>query len=232
MFGRFVSGRKRLELLEEFAATKDAVGTDKEPDYNVAPTKRIYTVLEHKDERELRLTRWGLVPSWAKDTKIGSRMINARAETVTEKPSFRAAFARRRCLIPADGYYEWMTEEKVKQPYYIRRTDSGLLAFAGLYELWRNKEVPEDDADDAWYWSATIITTQATDEVGRIHDRTPMTIAPHDWAEWLDPGSKDKEPLLSLMRPATDWTGDGALTSFRVSTEVNKVGHNGAALIE
>jgi putative SOS response-associated peptidase YedK len=231
MCGRFVSARKRLELLEAFAATRDTVSSDKEPDYNVAPTKRIYTVLEHQDERELRLVRWGLVPSWAKDVKIGSRMINARSETVAAKPSFRAAFARRRCLIPADGYYEWMTEDKVKQPYYIRRTDSGLLAFAGLYELWRNKEVPED-ADDAWYWSATIITTQATDEVGRIHDRTPMTIAPQDWADWLDPANKDKEPLLAVMRPATDGTDGSALVSYRVSTEVNSVRHNGAALIE
>ena len=117
------------------------------------------------------------MPSWAKDTKVGARMINARAETVAVKPSFRAAFARRRCLIPADGYYEWMTEGKAKKPYYIYRTDGGILAFAGIYELWRNSQVPEDH-EDAWYWSASIITTQATDEIGRIHDRTPMVIAP------------------------------------------------------
>ena len=160
MCGRFVSARKRLELLEEFAATRDVVAADRQPDYNVAPTKRIYTVLEHKDERELRLVRWGLVPSWAKDTKGGARMINARSETVAVKPSFRAAFAKRRCLIPADGYYEWITEDKAKKPYYIYRTDGGILAFAGIYELWRNSQVP-DDHEDAWYWSASIITTQA-----------------------------------------------------------------------
>ena len=230
MCGRFVSARKRLELLEEFAATRDAVAADREADYNVAPTKRIYTVLTHKDERELRLVRWGLVPGWAKDTKVGARMINARAETVAVKPSFRAAFARRRCLIPADGYYEWMTEGKVKQPYYIYRTDGGILAFAGIYELWRNSELP-DDHEDALYWSASIITTQATDEIGQIHDRTPMVIAPGDWTDWLDPANNEKELLLSVMRPATS-SGSQSLTSYQVSTTVNSVRNNGPSLIE
>lgn len=230
MCGRFVSARKRLELLEEFAATRDAVPADRDADYNVAPTKRIYTVLSHKDERELRLVRWGLVPSWAKDTKVGARMINARAETVAVKPSFRAAFARRRCLIPADGYYEWMTEDKVKQPYYIYRTDGGILAFAGIYELWRDQQVPEDH-EDAWYWSASIITTEAADEIGRIHDRTPMTIAPGDWADWLDPANNDKELLHGVMRPATS-SGSRGLSSYKVSTEVNSVRNNGPSLIE
>jgi putative SOS response-associated peptidase YedK len=230
MCGRFVSARKRLELLEEFAATRDAVAADRDPDYNVAPTKRIYTVLSHKDERELKLVRWGLVPSWAKDTKVGARMINARAETVAVKPSFRAAFARRRCLIPADGYYEWMTEGKVKQPYYIYRTDGGILAFAGIYELWRNSQVP-DDHEDAWYWSGSIITTQATDEIGQIHDRTPMVIAPDNWSDWLDPANNEKDLLLSVMRPATA-SGSRGLTSHQVSTAVNSVRNNGPSLIE
>jgi putative SOS response-associated peptidase YedK len=241
MCGRFVSARKRLELLQEFAAARDAVPGDRNADYNVAPTKRIYTVIEHKDtraaegeqdnppERELRLVRWGLVPSWAKDTKAGARLINARAETVAVKPSFRAAFAKRRCLIPADGYYEWMTEGKAKQPFYIYRTDGGLLAFAGIYELWRDSQVP-DDHEDAWYWSASIITTQATDEIGRIHDRTPMVIAPENWADWLDPANNQKELMLAAMRPAT--TGPGGLTSHAVSTDVNSVRNNGPSLIE
>jgi putative SOS response-associated peptidase YedK len=241
MCGRFVSARKRLELLQEFAATRDAVPGDRNADYNVAPTKRIYTVIEHKDaraaegrqdqppERELRLVRWGLVPSWARDTKAGARLINARAETVAVKPSFRAAFAKRRCLIPADGYYEWMTEGKAKQPFYIYRTDGGLLAFAGIYELWRDSQVPEDH-EDAWYWSASIITTQATDEIGRIHDRTPMVIAPENWADWLDPANNQKELMLAAMRPAT--SGPGGLTSHAVSTDVNSVRNNGPSLIE
>ena len=169
-------------MLAEFAVQRDAVPAERAADYadyNVAPTKRIYAVMDHKEERELRLLRWGLVPFWAKDVKGGARLINARSETVAVKPAFRAAFAKRRCLIPADGYYEWQTEpdSKAKQPFYIYRTDGGILAFAGLYELWRNQEVP-DDHEDAWYWSGTIITTDATDEIGKIHDRTPMVIAP------------------------------------------------------
>jgi putative SOS response-associated peptidase YedK len=243
MCGRFVSARKRLELLEEFAATRDAVAADRQPDYNVAPTKRIYTVLAHKEERdpaeategrpperELRLVRWGLVPSWAKDTSGGARLINARSETVAAKPSFRAAFTKRRCLIPADGYYEWVTEGKAKKPFYIHRADGGILAFAGIYELWRNSQVPEDH-EDAWYWSASIITTQATDEIGRIHDRTPMVIAPESWADWLDPANHEKELLLATMRPAM-LSGSGGLASYPVSTAVNSVRNNGPSLIE
>jgi putative SOS response-associated peptidase YedK len=249
MCGRFVSARKRLELLAEFAVERDAVGADTEPDYNVAPTKRIYAVLDHRphggregpepgaraDERELRLVRWGLVPSWAKDSSGGARMINARSETVAVKPAFRAAFARRRCLIPADGYYEWQTSGKIKQPYYIYRTDGGILAFAGIYELWRNGALPEDH-EDAWYWSASIITTQATDDIGRIHDRTPMVIAPKDWTDWLDPANTEKESLLATMLPATmlpaTSAGLGGLTSHRVAQTVNSVRNNGPDLIE
>lgn len=245
MCGRFVSARKRLELLEEFAATRDAVAADRDPDYNVAPTKRIYAVMAeregHADSpaappasrppgRELRLVRWGLVPSWAKDTSGGARMINARSETVAVKPAFRAAFAKRRCLIPADGYYEWMTEGKAKKPFYIYRADGGILAFAGIYELWRNSLVPEDH-EDAWHWSASVITTQAADEIGRIHDRTPMIIAPDDWADWLDPANRDKELLLSVMRPAPH-SGAGGLASYPVSSAVNSVRNNGPSLIE
>jgi putative SOS response-associated peptidase YedK len=230
MCGRFVSARKRAELLEEFAVERDAVAADREPDYNVAPTKRIYAVLNRGEERELRLVRWGLVPSWAKDTSGGARLINARSETVAVKPAFRAAFARRRCLIPADGYYEWQTEGKAKQPFYIYRTDGGILAFAGLYELWRNAQVPEDH-EDAWYWSGTIITTDATDEIGKIHDRTPMVIAPDDWAEWLDPASTAKDHLLATMHSAMS-SGTGGLATRPVSTTVNSVRNNGPALIE
>jgi putative SOS response-associated peptidase YedK len=237
MCGRFVSARKRLELLEEFAATRDTVKAEGErtpdnPDYNVAPTRQVRTVLQHKedDERELRLVRWGLVPTWAKDKAGGSRLINARSETVAVKPSFRAAFARRRCLIPADGYYEWITEDKAKKPFYILRQDNAVLPFAGIYELWRDKSLPEDH-EDAWYWSASIITTQATDEIGRIHDRTPMVIAPDDWSDWLDPGNKDKDAMHAVMRPATA-AGFFALTSYAVSTDVNSVKNNNPALVE
>lgn len=187
--------------------------------------------------RQLRVVRWGLVPSWAKDISIGSRLINARSETVAEKPAFRRAFARRRCLLPADGYYEWMvlgaTEasdrpgKKAKQPYFIHRADGGPLAFAGLYELWRDKSVPDDDPA-AWLWSATIITTTAPDELGEIHDRMPMVIPPDSWADWLDPANTDVADLRALLAPAMT----SGLATYPVSTEVNSVRNNGPQLLE
>ncbi len=168
MCGRFASARKRQELLAEFDVQRDRVTDPLQPDYNVAPTKPVYAVLtrspkspeepgdaENADdgspraERQLRVVRWGLVPFWAKDASIGSRMINARAETVAEKPAFRRAFAKQRCLLPADGFYEWVTNDPKtgdpdaprKQPYYIYREDGGVLAFAGLYERWHDKSL-------------------------------------------------------------------------------------------
>jgi len=241
MCGRFVSARKRLELLEEFAVARDGVADspdpEPEPDYNVAPTRRVYAVMTRKDQerkaRELRVVRWGLVPAWAKEASIGSKMINARAETVAVKPAFRRAFAKRRCLVPADGYYEWMavTEEGKKprkQPYYIHPENGGVLAFAGIYELWRDKERPDDD-EHAWLWTAAIITTQAADEVGQIHDRMPMVIAPDQWEDWLDPDQTEPGELQAALRPAM--TGGLTLTSYPVSTDVNFVRNNSPELI-
>ncbi len=187
--------------------------------------------IEHGGVRELRVVRWGLVPSWAKDISIGSRLINARAETVATKPAFRRAFARHRCLLPADGFYEWEKsgdpKHLAKQPYFIHREDGGVLAFAGLYELWRDKGRPDDDPG-AWLWTATIITTQAEDEVGRIHDRMPMVIDPAHWADWLDPTATSADALHELLTPAAS----AHLASYPVSTEVNSVRHNGPGLIE
>ena len=186
---------------------------------------------EREGVRELRVVRWGLVPFWAKDISIGSRLINARAETVASKPAFRRAFARHRCLLPADGFYEWEksgdSKSSRKQPYYIRREDGGVLALAGLYELWRDKDRPDDDPD-SWLWTATIITTRAEDEVGRIHDRMPMVIEPDRWADWLDPAGASAEALHGLMTPAASVH----LTTYPVSTEVNSVRNNGPGLIE
>ena len=243
MCGRFVSARKRLELLEEFGVERDRVAASPEeepgPDYNVAPTKRVYAVLERpaRDEepqaRELRVVRWGLVPSWAKAASGGGRLINARAETVAVKPSFRRAFAKRRCILPADGYYEWQAipaegKKTSKQPFYIHRTDGGELAFAGIYELWRDATLPSDH-EHAWLWTAAIITTQATDDVGQIHDRMPMVISPDHWADWLDPDSTEPGQLQAAMLPAM---AGGGLTSHPVSTAVNFVRNNGPELIE
>jgi putative SOS response-associated peptidase YedK len=181
--------------------------------------------------RELRVVRWGLVPSWAKDASIGNRMINARAETVTERPAFRNAFARRRCLLPADGYYEWQKPpagtKAPKQPYFICRPDHAQLAFAGLYELWRDRSLSGEDPA-AWLWSAAIITTTAPDELGEIHDRMPMVIGRDGWADWLDPASTDVSDVRALLAPAAT-TG---LTSYPVSLAVNSVRNNGPELVE
>jgi putative SOS response-associated peptidase YedK len=250
MCGRYASARKRQDLLEEFRIDRDRVTGDLEPDYNVAPTKPVYAVLtrdqRHDDgggpggggpggpagvARELRVVRWGLVPIWAKDPSIGSRMINARVETVDAKPAFRRAFAKRRCLLPADGFYEWLQVtgpgKPRKQPYYIHRADGGVLAFAGLYELWRDKSVPEDHPQ-AWLWTAVIITTSAPDELGRIHDRMPMVIDPARWEDWLDPAGADAAHVRGLLAPAAA----SGLASYPVGTAVNYVKNNGPGLIE
>jgi putative SOS response-associated peptidase YedK len=247
MCGRYASARSRIELLEEFNVQRDRVAEPLPPDYNVAPTKPVYAVLARtpREEqpaangtedgrgepvRELRVVRWGLVPSWAKDISIGSRMINARAETVSEKPAFRSAFAKRRCLLPADGYYEWQQPpagtKGPKQPYFICRPDHGPLAFAGLYEFWRDRALAKEDPD-AWLWTATIITTSAPDELGEIHDRMPMVIDHSRWADWLDPGNSDAADLRGLLTPAQA----GGLISYPVSLAVNSVRNNGPDLI-
>ena len=248
MCGRYASARKRQDLLEEFRIERDRVVDDLEPDYNVAPTKPVYAVLTRGERgsaagtgaaggqandvaRELRVLRWGLVPSWAKDPAIGSRMINARVETVDSKPSFRSAFTKRRCLLPADGFYEWIKVEQDgktrKQPYYIHRADDGELAFAGLYELWRDKSQP-DDHPRAWLWTTVIITTTAPDEAGRIHDRMPMVIDPAQWGDWLDPANNDPSRVHPLLVPAAA----SGLVSYPVGIDVNYVRNNGPGLIK
>jgi putative SOS response-associated peptidase YedK len=238
MCGRYASARSRIELLEEFSVRRDRVTEPLPPDYNVAPTKPVYAVMTRppRDEpsagaqRELRVVRWGLVPSWAKDISIGSKMINARAESVSEKPAFRAAFGRRRCLLPADGYYEWQPppagSRGPKQPYFIGRPDHGILAFAGLYELWRDQALPREDPD-AWLWTAAIITTSAPDELGQIHDRMPMVIDPASWADWLDPDNTDTGDVRALLTPAVI----SGLESYPVSLAVNSVRNNGPELM-
>ncbi len=245
MCGRYASARKKHELLEEFQVAVDGAPEEElRPDYNVAPTKKVYAVLsrplkgEEASEpvRQLRILRWGLVPSWAKDPAIGSRMINARVETVAEKPSFRRAFERRRCLLPADGYYEWYAGEgedkggkavKRKQPYFIHPADGSVMAMAGLYEFWRDRTRPDDDPE-AWRVTCTVITTSAQDELGRIHDRMPMIIERERWADWLDPGLTAAEEAKRLLVPA----GPGLLAHHPVSTEVNNVRNNGPELVE
>jgi len=198
------------------------------PDYNVAPTKPVPAFLVRGDERTLTALRWGLVPFWAKDPSIGAKMINARSETAAEKPAFRQAFARRRCLLPADGYYEWLAvppppgEPKAKarkQPYYIHRTDGGPLALAGLYERWR-------DAEGNELWSTSILTAAAADPLSWIHERMPLTVPSAGWEAWLDPSVQDPDEIRGLLDLAPDWTASA------VSDRVNSVRNNDPGLLE
>ncbi len=246
MCGRYAAAKDPEGLVEEFEVAAAPVESLL-PDYNVAPTKRVYIVLnrapevepvqEERTGRSLVVARWGLVPSWAKDPSIGSRLINARAETASEKPAFRRAFAKRRCLVPADGYYEWylptspdapigMGGRPLKQPFFIHPADGSSLAMAGLYEWWRDATRADDDPE-RWCLTCTVITTEASDEVGRIHDRMPMTVARQDWAAWLDAGTPLDE-VGTLLTPATS----GRLDAYPVSTLVNSVRNNGPELIE
>lgn len=245
MCGRYASSRKPEDLVEEFEIDRVDVREPLEADYNVAPTKDVYAVFdrvprEQRDdvtaeaERRLAVVRWGLVPSWAKDASIGSRMINARLETLATKPAFRRAFAKRRCLLPADGYFEWYrTEQKgasgkpAKQPFFIRPADGSTLAMAGLYEIWRNDAV-EREHPDAFLWSACVITTTAEDDLGRIHDRMPMLVEPEAYDAWLTADVTEPTDLGEVLIPAAP----GRLQAFPVSTQVNQVKNNGPELID
>ncbi len=235
MCGRYAASRDLDDLVEEFEV-EDAPGPVLPPSWNVAPTSDVYAVVQRPPRgepegdpvRSLRVARWGLVPSWARDPSIGNRMINARLETVAEKPAFRRAFAKRRCLLPADGYFEWYGETRgKKQPFFIRPSDGGVLAMAGLYELWKDPSVTDEDVDP-WLWSVTVITTSAPDDLGRIHDRTPLLVESQRYAEWLDPALDDADALNALLVPAAP----GRLTAFPVSTEVNNVRNDGAHLVD
>jgi putative SOS response-associated peptidase YedK len=247
MCGRYAAAKDPAALVEEFEVEEQLLEEPLKPDWNVAPTKRVYVVMErrHKDApetaeapRQLRVAKWGLVPSWAKDPSIGSRMINARVETLAEKPSFRRAFAARRCILPADGYYEWYEPEGEdvprtksgkprKQPFYIHPSDGSSLAMAGLYEWWHDKSRDRDDPE-AWLLSTTIITTSSTDAVGRIHDRMPLVVDRAHWAAWLDPGPAEPGVLAELLSPASAVR----LDAYPVSLEVNDVRHNGPQLVD
>jgi putative SOS response-associated peptidase YedK len=245
MCGRYATTSSPAALVDEFdvgVAPEEQLG----PDYNVAPTKKVYAVLErvpraepdHAAERLLHVVRWGLVPSWAKDPSIGNRMINARLETAAEKPSFRKAFAKRRCVLPATGYYEWYTPTEpdapvgkngkpIKQPYFIRPRDGSSLAMAGLYELWRDP-TREDGDPHAWLWTATILTTTATDDLGRIHDRAPVLVPRDHLDRWLDPEMTDPGEFADVLAGAAP----GLLEAFPVSTDVNNVRNNDPGLLE
>jgi putative SOS response-associated peptidase YedK len=220
MCGRLNIAATGPKLVEAFDIVRDVELFDAlTPRYNVAPSQRIPAIRLDAGQRAACLLRWGLIPSWAKDEKLGYKMINARAETVAEKPAYRTAFRRHRCLIPATGFYEWQQTDG-KQPYNIRRKDTAPFALAGLWEHWeREGQVIE---------SCTIVVTEANELMRRIHERMPVILQPKDYDLWLNPEVIDRERLLPLLIP---YPGED-LEMYPVSKMVNSPKNDRAELIE
>jgi len=223
MCGRFARYSLSRELERYFNAHPSSF--EIQPNYNVAPTQEIPIVVLHEDERHIKKRHWGLVPFWARDISIGSRMINARVETVTSKPAFRAALKQRRCLIPANGFYEWFGKAGNKQPYYFHLPSGEPFAFAGLYEIWKDKEAAPGAGP---YKSCTIITTEASASVKDIHHRMPLILKPEAYDAWLDPENKDPAKIEELLKTALV----RELKRYPVSQRVNRTEYNSRNCIE
>jgi putative SOS response-associated peptidase YedK len=224
MCGRFTQERPASELAEIFAA--EPLVDDLGDRYNVAPTDEALVVVQRDDRRAITAYRWGLVPHWATDLKAGSRMFNARAETLTSSPAFRAAFQRRRCLVPVDSFYEWKREGSVRQPYRVVREDGRPLALAGLWAGWRDPS--SDPESPVIVRTFTIVTSSPNDAVADLHDRMPVIVPDSAWERWLDPSPVDTGELQGLLQP----TDDIALRIYAVSRAVNDVRRDGPELIE
>jgi putative SOS response-associated peptidase YedK len=234
--GRYAATKDPATLAAEFDAA-DATGEDAPaPDYNVAPTKPVLSVVDRhprdadgepdpdRTERSIRIMRWGLVPHWAKELSIGAKMINARADTAASKPAFRTSLAKRRCLLPADGWFEWRRDPDGKQPFFMTRTDGGSLGMAGLWSTWRD---PKGDPDAPPLVTCAVLTTDAVGELAGVHDRMPLLLGPDDWAAWLDPDRSDVADLLTTTAPDLL----DALELRPVSSKVNSVRNNGPDLL-
>lgn len=263
MCGRYAASRRPEDLVDLFDVrewdTEEALATDY-PNYNVAPTADVYAVLErplrHSDDptpvRQLRALKWGLVPSWAKSPDTGFKMINARVETVQEKPAYRRAFTARRCLLPADGYYEWVTasgeldleqqgkrKRARKQPYFVTPVDGSVMAFAGLYEFWRDPTAAKGEPA-AWWVTCTVLTTEAETAplphsheggpgaLADIHPRMPVALPADRWESWLDPRHDDPDALRELVSGLPT----GRHRAYPVSTAVSNVRNNVPELVE
>ena len=220
MCGRFVGYRNIDELQEVFPIDRSACEVT--ANYNVAPSQEILAIFRHRGQNWLDKFRWGLVPFWAKDISIGNRTINARAETVAEKPSFKTAFKKRRCLILADGFYEWKGPRGQKQPHFITLSDKKPFAFAGLWETWGKKD------QETLYYSCAIITTKACEAVRDIHHRMPVILKPTAYESWLNPANQDVTELKNILKQSlvTD------LISYPVSKLVNSTRNNDATCID
>ena len=225
MCGRYVTVSSPALLAERFQVT-EVRPKELEPSYNVAPRADVPVVAERHGERVLDVVRWGLVPFWAKDHKIGDRMINAWAEKLVSSNAFKRPFERKRCIVPADGFYEWQkTDGKRKQPWFIRRRDGEPLAFAGLWESWHD---PDADDDAPPLRSCVIITTEPNELLAPIHDRMPVVLPETEWDTWLDVDNHDTTSLRKLLVPFPA----GELEAWAVSTLVNKADNNGPELLD
>ena len=255
MCGRYASSSRPEDLVEEFEVDEDRTSQFARsilaapqsppagaPDFNMAPTKQAPVVLTRASRgavvadptRQLRLLTWGLVPSWSRDVKVGLRMINARAESLLDKSSFAPAAAARRCLVPADGWYEWQVSPTAldakgkprKQPFFVHRSDGAPLAMAGLYEFWRDRSLGEDDPD-AWLTTYAIITSAAEPGLDRIHERQPLVLEREDWADWLDPAQTHP----ASVRAHLEFSEPGRFDAYPVGTAVNSSNNNGQQLL-
>lgn len=231
MCGRYVTTSPPDQIARYFDAAPPE--TSLPANYNTAPTNEVYAVVEGADGvRRLEVFHWGLVPVWAKDMKIASKLINARSEGIATKPAFRSAFKRKRCLIPMDGFYEWKVTpglvgpkgKPAKQPMFIHRLDGEPLAVAGLWEAWKDPAEP----DGPWLHSCSVITTAANQTMAPVHDRMPVLLAPSAWGKWLDRQTDDLAGLEELLVPAPNHL----LTMHPVSTAVNNVRNRGPELID
>jgi putative SOS response-associated peptidase YedK len=218
--GRFTQQRPASELAEIFGA--EPLVDDPGGHFNVAPTDEALVVVQREERRAITAYRWGLIPHWATDAKVGSRMFNARAETLTSSPAFREAFRRRRCLIPVDAFYEWKREGTIRQPYLVTRVDGRPLALAGLWAGWH------DPLTDAVRRTFTIVTTTPNETLADLHDRMPVVVPEAAWDRWLHPGTPGIDQLIGLFEP----NETVELRIQAVSRLVNDVRQDGPALVE
>lgn len=224
MCGRFASAMDADGVMRLFVVD-DRQTEDLPPRWNIPPTEPVFAVTEHAQRRVLVTFRWGLVPHWAEDPSVGARMINARGESVADKPAYREAFAKRRCLIPADGFFEWKKlADKRRVPYFVHRSDGQPMAFAGLWASWR----PKDDPDGERLLTCTIVTTKANDKLAGIHERMPVVLDPDVWDLWLDRSMDDTDRLADLLHPAES----DAVTAYQVSPDVGNVRNDHPGLVE
>ncbi|WP_062387289.1 SOS response-associated peptidase [Demequina iriomotensis] len=224
MCGRYANFLTEQELIDAFEIAVVADDARLAPRYNIGPMQDTSIVVARKEAgRSLELARWGLVPSWAKEPAIGSRMFNARSETIAEKPSFRSAFAKRRCLIPASGYYEWKAGADGKTPYFIDTADGSPLALAGLFEFWRDKALGDEAP---WLATCSVVTTAAREAMQEIHDRQPVMLLPEEADAWLDAASSPDDLFAAMGAPAPE------LAWHAVGAAVGNVRNQGPELVE